>query len=364
MKKSETFWSDSVNKDQRGHEGPVLIQSVTSTKREYPLREPSLRAWAELGVGTLPGLDANAGDPLGVGELQENKNQGRREISAAIYPLYNITVLTDTLVEKLLIKKNSEGGEDKLCAAGIILGKGDEILGREIILSAGAVRSPQLLMLSGIGPADELSKFNIEVLIDQPEVGKNLADHGLLFHSWKVKNPSDGWALGSDNPLFKKPHYGWGNPMDFIVSTDVLKDGLAAAIAEDEGHSPDHAAHPLLANKRTFLEHVLMYVGAPDGSLVTLLLITLLPTSRGSVTLTSADINDAPLIDPNFLGTAVDRYVAREGLKLQIKYAGSNSTIIGREILDGEAGAPGFDEVLSTNSTDDDIDARLRAGLG
>ncbi|KAI0380856.1 putative GMC oxidoreductase [Hypomontagnella monticulosa] len=359
MKKSESFWSNTINTDQHGFDGPAAIQSVTSTKREFPLREYALRSWSELGIDALPGLDANAGNPLGVGELQENKNKGRREIAAAIYPLGNITVLTDTLVEKVLIKSEADGHS----ATGVRLADGTEIHGREITLSAGAIRSPQILMLSGVGPADELKKANIQVLLNQPEVGKNLCDHGLFIHAWKLKDPSAGWALGSGNPLFNQEQYGWGGPMDFLASTDIPKEGLAAAIAEDEGCTPDPASHQLL-DKRTFAEHVFMYAGAPDGSLVTFALVTMLPTSRGSVKLASGNISDAPLIDPNFLGTAVDRYAAREALKLQIKFAGSNLTAVGRDIIEGEAGAPGFDEVLSINSTDSYIDARLRAGIG
>ncbi|RYP43608.1 hypothetical protein DL770_011550 [Monosporascus sp. CRB-9-2] len=362
MRKSESFWSEVINRDQHGHCGPLPIQSVTSTNREFPLRDRVLRAWAELGIEALPGFDGNAGNPLGVGDLQENKNGGRREIAAAVYPLKGATVLTDTLVEKVMIEKIPHG--TGLSAVGIKLAGGVEVRGRQTILSAGAIRSPQVLMLSGIGPAEELAKFDIPVLLDQPGVGRNLSDHGILYHAWKVKDPSAGWALGSGNPLFNKPQYGYGTPGDFIVSTDVSKNGLIAAIAEDEGATPDPATHPLLANKRTFTEHMLIYAAAPDGSLITSVLITLLPTSRGSVKLSSADIRDAPLIDPNYLGSAVDRYVARKGLKLQVKYLGSDATVIGREILDGEAGAPGFDEVLSVNSTDEYIDARLRAAMG
>ncbi|KAI0179937.1 putative GMC oxidoreductase [Hypoxylon sp. FL1284] len=359
MKKSESFWSDSINRDQHGFDGPAAVQSVTSTKREFPLRDYALRSWAELGVTALPGLDANAGNPLGVGELQENKNRGRREIASGIYSLENVTVLTDTLVEKVLIE--SEAG--RLSALGVRLADGTEIRGRETILAAGAIRSPQVLMLSGVGPADKLAKAGIPVLLDQPEVGKTLCDHGLFMHSWKVKDPSAGWALGSGNPLFTKEQYGWGGPVDFLATTDVPKEGLAAAIAEDEGRAPDPATHPLL-DRRTFAEHVFMYFGAADGSRVTFVLITMLPTARGSVGLVSADVRDAPLVDPNFLGNAVDRYAVREALRTAVRFAGSDLTAVGRVVLDGEVGAPGFDEVLLVDSTDEYLDARLRAGIG
>lgn len=359
MRKSEHFWSDSINRMQHGHNGPAFIQSVTSTNRPFPLRDYALQAWGEIGIDALPHLDGNVGNPLGVGELQENKMSGRREIASSIYSLDGITVLTETAVEKLLIEETAPG---QLVAVGIKLQNGTGICGRETIVSAGAVRSPQLLMLSGIGPSEELTKFNIPVLLNHPHIGKNLMDHTLFHHAWKVKDPTAGWALGSPNHLFREPQYGWGTPSDFVVSSDIPKDGLISAIAEDEGITPG-PTHPLLL-KRTFVEHVFMYAGAPDGSLVTLAAIVMLPTSHGAIKLTSANASDPPLIDPNYVSTAVDRYVLREAVKLQIKYADSNETIIGREILNGEAGIPGFDEPFSIHSTDEYIDARVRAGVG
>ncbi|KAI1361799.1 hypothetical protein F5Y08DRAFT_342262 [Xylaria arbuscula] len=152
-------------------------------------------------------------------------------------------------------------------------------------------------MLSGIGPAEQLNEFGIPVALDQPAIGQNLADHGLFAHSWKLKDPSAGWCIGSGNPLFQQPQYSCSAPADFLVTTDVSTAGLLAAIEANEGRALDASSHPLLCRQRAFAEHVFMYAGAPDGSLVTFALITLLTTSRGSVTLKSASIADPPLID-------------------------------------------------------------------
>ncbi|KAF2963422.1 hypothetical protein GQX73_g10141 [Xylaria multiplex] len=343
MQKSERHWNKTSNLEQHGLAGPVPIQSVTSTKREFPLRKHTLEAWKELGFREVPFLDGNAGNPLGIAELQEGRNGGRRIISAAVYSLESVTVLENTLVEKVLIE-NPAAENKGLKAVGVRLADGTEVHGQEIILAAGAIRSPQILLLSGIGPSAGLAEFNIPVLLDQPDVGQNLADHSILFNAWKVKDPGAGWALGSPNPLFSQPQYSWGYPFDFLVNGDVPKEGLAEAIAADEGVVPNPDTHPLLSHSRTFVEYIFMSVGAPDGSLVTFGAAPMLNTARGSIKLASAN--------------------SREAVKTQIKFAGSNATIIGREILNGEAGAPGFDEVLSVDSTDDYIDARIRAGLG
>jgi choline dehydrogenase len=362
MKKTEGYWNRTINPDQHGYDGNVFIQSVTSTNRPYPLRDYALQSWTELGVSAVPLLDANAGNPLGVGELNENKHNGRREISAAVYNLDGVTVLTNTLVAKVLLGQYDDSNNP--IAIGVQLANGSKILGRETILAAGAVRTPHILMLSGIGPATELSKHGINVTVDSSEVGKNLADHTLLTTYWRVKNPEQGWAIGSNNPLFKEEQYGWGLAADFLVSTTVPREGLIAAIEADEGVRPDPDTHPLLKQDRTFVEHVFQYAASNDGSAVAFGELDLLPTARGSITLASADINDAPLIDPNYLGTEVDRYVFREGLRLEIAFAASNTTLIGRDILNGEIPAAGFDEALSPLSTDAYLDTRARAAIG
>jgi len=147
MKKTESYWSQSINAKQHGYEGKVHLQTPTSTNRTYPLRQKVLESWEQIGVPALPSLDANAGDITGVAEFSECRDQGRRQTASEVYSLDGITVLTDTLVAKVLIT----GPESSPHASGIQLDNGISILGREVILAAGAVHTPQLLMLSGIG---------------------------------------------------------------------------------------------------------------------------------------------------------------------------------------------------------------------
>ncbi|RFU80111.1 glucose dehydrogenase [Trichoderma arundinaceum] len=272
-----------VTPNQHGKNGPLIVQSVISTNREFPLRSKALESWTSLGVDWLPFGDANAGDPKGVGDYFQNRNREKREISSAVFPQNGVTVVTETMVSKVLL--NTHAGKPQ--ATGVRLVNGTEIRGREIILSAGAIRTPQLLMLSGIGPREELQKHQIPVIVESPEVGKNLADHGFFGTLWHVKDPSSGNAIGSNNPLFKEPQYSWGPAVDFTVSVSVDdKVGLAQAIERDE-----------------------------------------------------------------------------EGIKLVVAFAGSNATVIGRDILDGEVGAEGFSEVLTPESSDEYITARISAGL-
>lgn len=360
------------------------VTTVTSTHREYPLRNIELESWEQLGVQPIPRWDGNSGNSTGIGDMTENRNNGRRQIAAAVYPLDGITVELNTQVAKVLIHKSCSGA---LVANGVQLANGTKIHGKEVILAAGgskfhkfcclhvgqdgaslltcylvSVHTPQILMLSGIGPAAELEKHGIDVKVNNPDVGQNFADHLYTISSWKIAHPEDGWAYGSPGfPTAEK--YGWGASSDFIVSTGVRdRAGLIAAIEADEGVTPN-ASHPLLAVDRIFFEHIFMNQGSTDGSAVTISSTNLLPTSRGSITLASSNISDAPLADPNYLATEVDRFVYRDNLRLEIDFMGSNKTTLATQILDGEIPPTGFSEGYSVTSTDEYLDARVRAGL-
>ncbi|KAK1523919.1 GMC oxidoreductase [Colletotrichum costaricense] len=359
MKKTESLFDNFTNPLSHGHTGPVKVQSPGSTGRVFPLREPLLESWKELGIDALPQLDNNAGNNLGVADLQENRNQGKRQLASLAYSLKGITVLTDSLVAKVLMEKHPKDGH--LVARGIRLENGTDLLGRETILSAGAYRTPQILMLSGIGPADTLEKFGIPVLLDQPAIGRNFHDHVLIPTIWQLKNASAGYAKESGNPVFNQSQYALGAFIDFMTVTSLEKEGLAIAIAEDEGSVPDPAVHPLLKQDRAHSSHLLQYSGvSADGSAILMISVVFINSARGSITIQSSDIKDAPLIDPNFLGTNVDRYAARETIRRNIKLLTSDETIIGREVVAGELAA----EPLTLNSTDEQIDARVREMAG
>ncbi|ORY64507.1 uncharacterized protein BCR38DRAFT_409864 [Pseudomassariella vexata] len=116
-------------------------------RQPFPMREKQLESWCELGVSPVPHLDANARHLLGVGELNENKHNGRREIASAVYPLGGVTVLTVTMVQKVLLHPAGQNATRR--ASGVQLVNGTQLFGREIILSPGAIRTPQIRMLSG-----------------------------------------------------------------------------------------------------------------------------------------------------------------------------------------------------------------------
>ena len=162
-----------VNTEIHGIDGPVHTESVTSTGWRYPLRDQIKAAWASAGVCEI--ADMNSGSPLGVGELVENRRKGMRQLASTSYDLSKVTIKTETLVKRVTI-------DDEHQATGVELSDGTTITAnREVIISAGTYRTPQLLMLSGIGPLHELSQHGIDQKVDSPEVGRNFHDHLVSY---------------------------------------------------------------------------------------------------------------------------------------------------------------------------------------
>ncbi|KAL8729124.1 MAG: hypothetical protein Q9166_004955 [cf. Caloplaca sp. 2 TL-2023] len=357
FRRVENYHTREVDATEHGFEGPVRTQSVSSTDRAYPLRDQLKAAWASAGVGYT--VDANSGHPQGLGELVENRSDGARQLSSTIYPLTGVDVKTQTFVHRVLLEKKG----DKHHASGIQLSNGKILFGREVIISAGAYRTPQVMMLSGIGPTEDLTRLGIPTVIDAPGVGKNLMDHLAVDQWWKLRNPQGGLALGS--PDFGKPSYAKGAPLDWIVTQSVPQEGLHQALAMDGRQLV--SSHPLLTSPRSFVESLVVYVGANanlptvpmDGSHITSTVIGLLPTSRGSVTLTTSDPAAPPRIDPNYNATEVDRFVMRAGIRQILKVL--LDTEEGQAIIDGET-VREDQSPLTSESTDDQIDKRVRGG--
>ncbi|KLU82807.1 hypothetical protein MAPG_01875 [Magnaporthiopsis poae ATCC 64411] len=357
MRKTETFFDTKTNPEAHGHSGPIKTQSVTSTNRSYPLRQPLLESWQQLGVHPIPGLDGDAGHPLGVGDAIENRDHGRRQLASLYYPLAGVEVVTDMAVARVLTAttKTSQG-DGGVRATGVELANGTRIEGREIVLSAGAYHTPQILMLSGIGPRDVLDEQGIPVVLEQPDIGRHLHDHMFLSTRWQLRDPMayGGITIESGNPLFQQPQYGLGLAVDFNTVTRLEKEGLAAAIQEDTGRAPGED-HPLLQN-RSHICHTLHYSGA-GASAIRMISIMLLTEARGFVGLRSSNISDAPVIDSNYLSTTVDRYAARQLVNQTLRLLASDETVLGRDVFAGEIS----DKPLTPSMSDEEIDAGIRA---
>ncbi|KAK8043563.1 hypothetical protein PG993_005993 [Apiospora rasikravindrae] len=304
LRKTEHFFSGTpeaaaiADEDQHGLDGPLHVSPVSvgeSGIRKYPLREPVKDAWTELGVPL--NLRRKNGRNTGLTEMYENARDGMRQPAQSVYPLDAIRVSTNTLVRR--VNFSAKG-----VATSVELADGRQIAARkEVILCAGALRTPQLLMLSGIGPSAALEAHGIPVVHDAPDVGQNLHDHFALYLAYRLRDPSAGYALGNaafqekQDPRFSNSPLPW----DWVVSQPQPAEMMEKHRAETPKSGP-----------RNTWEVITLYVppipGIPiDGSHIATSTMLLRPTSRGTVTIRSSDPDDAPRIQPNHLSTALDR---------------------------------------------------------
>ncbi|KIY02456.1 uncharacterized protein Z520_02595 [Fonsecaea multimorphosa CBS 102226] len=339
--------------------------SKSSPNRKYPLRDQVLKAWLNLGLDKIE--NANSGDPLGVGELVENWKDGKRQLASVAFDLGDVKILTETVVQKVLLEKR----QGKLTTTGVQLHDGRQLLAsKEVILSAGAFRTPQLLMLSGIGPAIELNKANIPTQLDLPGVGQNFHDHLLIGFAFRLKDPSLGLAMGGAAGPWADPAYQMGLAADWVVTENVPRSFLEEAVKEDIANDPsrgeDDYAVSLLDHRAAHLETIVVYVpsGPPitnlhvpfDGSHVGAVVGVMSPTSRGRIGLSSASALDPPAIDPNYNATSVDRALFRYGVRRVLKAVHDSMS----DVIESENPPPSL-EALTDRSSDSAIDARVRS---
>ena len=280
-----------------GHSGPLTVQDGRSL---HPLVDRLIEA--AVGSGYRLNDDFNGPLQMGVGRFQLTQRNGVRcsAASAYLHPAReraNLEVLTETLVLGLLL--------DGHRAIGVSIyrhGQTETLLSeRETILAAGAYGSPQILMLSGIGPAQELKPLGINVRVDLP-VGTNLQDHPLLPMSY----------LTDERSLF-----GAGSPEDFALYqkghgplTSNVAEGGAFLSTRGDKNVPDCQFE--MAPAMYFDEGL----SVPRDHAFTMTTTVLKPTSRGKVALRSARPDAKPRIYHNYLATAEDRATIISSVRL------------------------------------------------
>lgn len=360
FRRSETFESLNVDAKQHGVDGPIHVTPVSAT-RTFPLREPIKEAWAELGLTHNP--DGCSGKLAGICDFFETWYEGKRQTAYKAYGLEGIQIITEIMVHRVEFegRENSQGKSPK--ATAVLLADGRRIRARkEIILAAGAFRTPQVLMLSGIGPSEILSQHGIRILVNAPEVGRNLMDHFALYQLFKIRQPERGLALGS--PKLSDPIFMKGFPSDWVISESIPPQLLEKASLEDKSHHPESCDDSLLIQGRSHVETLVVYapLGVPglpmDGSFVTTSTMLLIPTSRGTVSISSASPTDMPLINPNHFSTEMDRVALIYGVRRTVQ--AMLETTAGKEYFETEVTQPGT-AALTSRSTDEEIEARIRS---
>lgn len=292
LENNDTFSEDQIH----GSHGPV---HVTSIGRKHELIEALIGAAEKCGVPRT--ADFNDLKQEGVGYYQLTTHKGWRCSAADAYlrparSRGNLSIITDAQVARILFEGRRASGVT--CR---IDGELRTIKARRgVVLSAGAIQSPQLLLLSGIGPAAELRAFDIPVIADRAQVGQNLQDHlqvRLIYRCTKPITTND--ALRS---LSGRIRLGlqWLLSGTGALATGINQGGLFTRVLP-ESKTPDIQFHVATLSADMAGGKVHDFPG------FTLSVCQLRPESRGSISLASPDPFAPPKIKPNYLATETDR---------------------------------------------------------
>ncbi|KAH9945030.1 aryl-alcohol oxidase-like protein [Epithele typhae] len=315
-----------VNATLHGFHGPVLtslpgnstildgrVIMTTSELAEFPFN-----------------LDMNSGNPLGLGWLQSTIGHGVRTSSATAFldantlDRKNLDVLIGTRVTRLIssVRSNSKPTFRDVELAQSPSGERVIVTAtKELVLSAGSVGTPQILKLSGIGDREELAAHGIPLVLDLPDVGKNLQDHPWVPLQWQINtnvtlDPFNRNATLRDaalsaydatkrGPLANNPggnHIGW---FRLPENSSVLRQ-------YGDPSSGPLSPHYELTVSNSFLSFT---QPTPDaGGFMSMAAALVAPTSKGSVSLASSSAFDAPLIDPAFLQAPEDLAILTEAV--------------------------------------------------
>lgn len=304
----------SIHDFFHGESGELSVQNLMSPN---PVSE--LFVEAAKACGYPYNADFNGSSQYGVGLYQVTQKDGKRHNSADAFlvPVLsrtNLSVMTHAHVIGLLM-------DGKTCTGIKIKHKGSVIdlkARKKVILSAGAINTPQLMLLSGIGPREELSRHGITCIHELPGVGENFHDHPDYVHIYLSKNKnllgfnwSGIWDIIRAYRSYRK------NPTGLMTSNFAEAGGFLST--NNEPHRPDIQLHfvPGIVDNHCHKFHF------SQG--MSLHVCALRPKSRGQIRLKSANPFQAPAIDPNFLTEEEDIQVMLNGYKMSLEIMEQNS---------------------------------------
>lgn len=291
--------------------GPLHISDV---REKNPVGDAVIAACEQVGIAH--NSDYNGATQEGVGYFQNSMKNGRRCSSATAYlhPAMrrrNLTVVTKALATKVIFENKRAVGVEYLRAGVKIQVRAK----REVILSGGAVNSPQLLQLSGVGPGDVLQRHGIEVVADLPGVGENLQDHVMLLTTYRLKPGSYSLNERSHGTRFWREVLKYGVKREGLLAQSVAQ-LTAFCRSRPDLSNPDLQIHFMAATmdmeafRRT---HRMKLERAPG---LTISPCQLRPESRGSIHIQSPDPTVHPAIRANYLSDPIDQEAAVASLRL------------------------------------------------
>ncbi|TBU54878.1 aryl-alcohol-oxidase from pleurotus Eryingii [Dichomitus squalens] len=335
--------SGQVEWQIHGTRGPL---NITVANAPFPIDSHVVATTQELSEEYPYNEDMNSGYPLGIGWAQATYGNGIRATASSSYirPVIsrpNLDVLINTITTKILRSRHSD-------EAGVPVFSGVEVAQsstsptfafnatKEVVLSAGAINTPQLLLLSGIGPRAHLASLGIETVVDLPAVGQNLADHPRVGNQFSVASAQDdlGDTIGRNSTLFDELLQEWEEKRQGVMANGgtnhigwlrLPADDPIWETEEDPSAGPA-APHYEFLFRPAFASSIPGTPTPATGNFMTVLAVLVSPTSAGSVTLSSASPFAPPVIDPAFLSTPFDVYTMRAAIRSAARFVLSAQT--------------------------------------
>ena len=328
----------------RGDKGPLHVHRA---KPQDPLTMAFIKAGEEAGYPKTDDISGFCQEGFGVSDRTVFKGERWSTARAYLDPVRtrpNLTIKTKAQVQHVIFEGTKAVGISYKDTAGNTL---TEHVKKEVILSAGAVGSPHILMLSGVGPSDHLRDMGIDVLCDLPGVGQNLNDHPDFVLKYRCKQPVSFWPKTKP---FAKLAAGiqWVTTRGGIVASNLFE-GLGCVRSGPGVEYPDLQLiiSPIAVDDTTWeplQEHAFqIHVGLMRAH------------SRGRITLRSSDPSDPPRILVNYLKDPRDRELMRKGIRLvrELVEQPAFSDLKGDEIFPGKdvISDEDIDQALNTHTT-------------
>ncbi len=299
FRKSED--NDTYDNAFHGKGGPL---GVSQPSAPLPICDAFIEAAGQVGIPEMG--DYNGAKQDGAGYYQLTQRNARRSSAAMAFlaparSRVNLTIETGAQVRRITLDKGRATGVEMLDGS-------TRTAECEVILCSGAIGSPRLLQLSGIGPADHLTELGIKVVCDKPAVGANLQDHLDLYAICEVTGPHT-------YDRFAKLHLSAWAALQYALTR---KGPVASSLFETGGfwYADQNARSPDIQMHLGLGTGIEAGVEAMPNGGVTLNACHLRPRSRGTVRLQSSNPADMPLIDPNYLSDPYDAEMSIRGLKL------------------------------------------------
>lgn len=312
--------------DSYGHDGPLAINRFNNTNENITLGV--LSAYEEVGFKNVP--DLNTANVLGSGIMVGTAAKGRRSDTATSYlnPIKtrkNLSILKNTLVTKILIENQK--------AYGVKVERADGntqhfYADKEVIVSGGSINTPQLLMLSGIGPQDHLKSHNIDVIADSPAVGQNLRDHIIVPVTVYADQPGFEDVAETNLEVIQYLY----NRTGYLAHNSIF-DVAAFYSLEKNATFPDFQTHLKIYKKQSselekYFENVSIWTPKArdpvlklnrNSSLYMFMFNLLHPHSKGNITLSSSNPKEYPLIYANYFADERDLIKTAQGIRMLTK---------------------------------------------